>query len=216
MSSRALTVTVPTSAADVARMQREAETELVPLCKAFTISTPEEYEAADAILSDVVRQKDAAIAMRKTATAPMYEAVRTVEGWFRPLVKALESCESSLKGGMGAWRVEIARLESAKREAAAVAAETGDAAGLVEALTDATAAGAAKVTEARATVSLVWTAVRVNPALVSHELLAAFAADHPAELQAWFTKRESANKSDAPAIIPGVTFERKAKIGAKR
>jgi hypothetical protein len=202
-----VTIAIPTSAADVAALQREAESD-APAIKAITVNDADEYAFADAILTDVVRKKDAIVAMRKSATVPLYGVIRTIESWFKPVVSTLEAGEASLKRAMGSWRLACADAERAAREAAAVAAESGDAGALVEALQVATAIQAAPAA-GRATTRFVWAVKRIAADLVPSDWL----VPDVARIEAL----AKATPGDGPApVVPGVIFERVAQIGARR
>lgn len=201
----AVTLNVPATAQEVAALQRQAEAELATWHE-FTIDNAEEYEQVDAVLSDVVRRKDGATAMRKRATGPLYKATKEIESWFAPYLRALEKMESILKSSMGQYRVAQAEREREARELAAHAADAGDAGALVEALTVATEA--AQAPAGRATVGFEWRVKRIAEDLLPREWwtpdterIAAFAKAH---------------KGDDAPVIPGVVFERAARVGARR
>lgn len=210
-NTNAITITLPESAtaADVAALQRIAESN-APIIASVKVTSAEEYAFADALLTETVTRKDAAIGMRKAATVPLYHAVRTIEGWFRPVVAALEGSERHLKRAMGAWRIEVADAERAAREVAATAAEAGDASAMLEAISVATAIAATPADAgARATVRYVWTVARITAALVPREWL----TPDVARLSA--IARETPGDAPAP-VVPGVEFERVARVGARR
>jgi hypothetical protein len=202
--SAELAVRVPNTT-DLATEQRKAE-DLAIALRGATCESADEYSALDTILSEVARKKAAVLEMRKGYTAPLYGVIKRVEGDFRPLVSSLETCEAALKGAMGAYRVACERAEREARELAAKAAESGDAGALVEALTVASEAGAKP--DARATTTFFWRVKVCNPAAMSREFLV---PDLPR-----LEKLARAHKGDAPPIVPGVTFERIAQIGAKK
>jgi len=196
---------VPATAHEIAALQKIAESDL-QTWREFTIDTAEEYEAVDAVLSDVVRRKDAATAMRTSATGPLYKATKTIESWFAPYLGALTGLEVLLKGGMGTYRLAQAEREREAREAAAVAADADDSEALTEALT--VAAEAAQAPAGRASVGFEWRVARIVEDLLPRE---------------WWTPNTKridahakAHKGDDPPVIPGVVFERVAKIGARR
>jgi hypothetical protein len=205
--STELTVMVPANAADLATEQSRAEELALSLSTMGAIESADEYTALDTILSEVARRKAAVLDMRKSATGPLYGVIRTVETWFRPLVTSLESCESSLKGAMGKWRVLCAEREREARELAAKAAESGDAGALVEALTVATEAAAKP--DARATTRFMWVVESVDESELDRHMwmipnypkLESFAKSH---------------KGDMPPEVHGVKFKRVAQIGAKK
>lgn len=205
MTEYSVTLNVPATAPEVAALQKTAEAELLAWAN-FTIDTPEEYAAVDATLSEVVRRKDAATAMRQRATGPLYKATKEIESWFAPVLRALTALESKLKGGMSAYRIAQETRAREARELAAKAADAGDSGALTEALT--TAIEAATPPAGRASVGFEWRIHRIADDLV------------PDEWWSVDTKRieahAKAHKGDDPPIIPGVVFERFAKIGARR
>lgn len=201
----AVTLNVPATAQEVAALQAQAEAELATWHE-FTIDNAEEYEQVDAVLSDVVRRKDGAAAMRKRATGPLYKATKEIESWFAPYLRALEKMESILKSSMGQYRVEQERMAREARELAAKAADAGDSDALVEALTVATEA--AQAPAGRATVGFEWRVKRIAEDLLPDEWwcpdqtrIIAFGLSH---------------KGDDAPVIPGVVFERTARVGARR
>ncbi len=204
-TSSDLTIAVPTTAHEVAALQERAEAEL-EAWGTFTIDTAEEYAAVDATLSDLVRRKDAAMAMRKTATGPLYKATKTIESWFAPYLGAITELEGRLKHEMGAYRLAQAVREREAREAAAVAADAGDEGTLMTALVVATEA--AQPPDGRATVAFGWRVARVVDDLVQREWLVPDRARMDAYARAWH--------EEEPPVIAGVVFERAAKIGARR
>lgn len=199
-----VTVRVDMTAPEVAALQTDAEA-LAASLHGLTIDTPEEYTQVDAFLVDVVRRKDAALAMRRSATGPMREAVATVEGWFRPVVRALEAAEGALKGALGAYRLALDNAAREAREAAAVAAETGDAPALLAALADATTVAPTGA----ATATFRWAVACIDAEAVPREFLCVDRAKLDALAKG--------APADGPApVVAGVAFERVARIGARR
>jgi hypothetical protein len=201
-----ITVSIPPDVRELARLQREAEDDAAALA-CVDVADAVTLADADAFLTDVVRRKDAALAMRKRATGPMYTAAKEIESWFRPLMAALEGAERGLKNVIGAYRMRQLDTERQARELAAQAAEGRDPEALVTALTVAADAGAKD--GARATTRYAWTVKRIIPDLLPDEWwspdearIAAFAKAAPGE-------------GDEP-VIPGVRFERVAIVGARR
>jgi len=193
----------PTTATEVATLQHEAES-LVPSVERLTIESADDYTFADGLLSELVRRKDAAVAMRKRATGPLKEAAREIESWFRPLVTALERCEAHLKGEIGRWRIDEDARALAARDAAAKAAQAGDVDAMHEALDTATAPS----TSGRSTVRYRWAVKRIVRDLLLPEWLV------PDEKRIAKLARE--HKGDEPPVVPGVVFEREAIVGARR
>lgn len=202
----ALALAPPNTAADAAALQKQAEAD-VPIVTAMRVTTPEDYAFADGVLTDVVTRKDALSAMLKRATAPFNAGLKEVRGWFAPALDALETCEAHLKGQLSTFRVRQECEARAAREAAARAVEMGAAPEAQLAALQGAADAAAKP-DGRATVAFGWTARVVAPDLVPREWwcvdekrLAAFAKAH---------------KGDDPPVVPGVLFERTARVGARR
>jgi hypothetical protein len=201
-----LAVSVPTNARDVAALQRQTESDAEAIAL-VEVTDEESYAFADALLTDIVQRKDAATKMRGEATGPLYQVIRTVEGWFRPLLDSCTGAEKHLKQVMGTYRLEQARLEKEARELAAAAADAGDGDTMIEALTVAAEAGA-KPAGARATTKFGWKVKRIAEDLLPDE----WWTPDTARLDAL----AKAHKGDDPPIVLGVTFDRVAQIGAKR
>ncbi len=187
-------------------MQAEAEADGLAV-SALKVTDADTLALADALLTDVVTRKDAAVAMRKRATGPMYAAVREIETWFRPLVIALETAERHLKDLVGAYRLEQHDRARAARELAAAAAEQHDASALIEALT--VADDAAAPDGARATTRYAWQVKRIAEDLLPDEWWT------PDTTRIDAVAKAAAGDGDAP-VIPGVVFERVAIVGARR
>ena len=205
-AAQSVEVDLPIDALAVAKLQREAEAD-APVYLAVTCTTAEDYEFADALLTALVQREDAAVAMRKSATVPLYGVIRTVESWFKPWLNALAPAKAHLKKEMGAYRVRQEAAEREARELAAQAAETGDAEALVEALTVATEIAAP--TAARATTRFAWQVKRIAEDMLPDE----YWTPDMAKINA---AAKAAGSSDEAPIIPGVIFERVALIGARR
>jgi hypothetical protein len=144
--------------------------------------------------------------MQRSGTLPLYGVIKTIEGWFKPATKALDVAIGHLKGQIGAYRLALWQAEREARELAAVAAETGDSAAVIDSL--ATAAEMAVKPEGRASATFAWEVDRVIPDMLPDE---------------WWTPDRAkldavaaADKSDDGPVIQGVVFKRVAKIGAKR
>ena len=200
-----LSITVPQSAQSAAASQRTAEVELKQILSITEVSSPETYAVLDSILTDVVRDKDAAERMRKQATDPLYEALRTIGEWFRPWIQARKNAEERLKILMGRYRVAQAQVATAARQEAADAAMVGDSSRMLDALEVA----AAVPPEGRATVSFRWAVKRIAADLLPDE----WWAPDMARIEEF---ARAAGTSEDPPVIPGVIFEREARIGARR
>jgi hypothetical protein len=204
--SQAITVAVPHTAEEAAGLQRTAEMELAQILTLKSIQSPEMYTDTDELLTHVVQDKDAAVAMRQSATGPLRQVVNTIEGWFRPWVRAREAAEKHLKGLMTTYNVDRARAEREARLLAAKAAQEGDAQGMLDALEVVGEVAGASVGGAR--VSFKWIVERINPDLLPDE----WWIPNMAAIEA---AAKQAGSSEDPPIIPGVIFKRDATIGAK-
>ena len=202
----AITVAVPHTAEEARVLQSTAEAELLQIQTLKSIQSPEMYTDVDELLTHVVQDKDAAVAMRQSATGPLRTVVSTIEGWFRPWVRAREAAEKHLKGLMSSYNVERVRAEREARLLAAQAAQAGDAQGMLDALAVVGEVAGASVGGAR--VSFKWIVERINPDLLPDE----WWIPNMAAIEA--AARE-AGGSEEPPIIPGVIFKRDASIGAK-
>lgn len=201
----AITVTLPHTANDAAALQREAEADWA-VVRTWHVTDAETYTAADETLSDAARRLDALERMRTSVTAPLLAVKRTVDAWFAPGKDALESIIAHLKSELGTYRVKQLAAERKAREEAAKAATAGDGQALLTALTVAEAAGQAP--EGRSTTTFVWVVDRIAADMLPAEWLVPDEKRIAAHARAW-------RGEDAP-VIPGVTFRREAKIGARR
>ncbi len=199
-----LTIAVPHSAGEAAILQAEAEADLVEV-KTMSITNDDTFKAFDVILTSLAQRKDAALAMQRSATGPMYKAAKVVELWFKPLTSALDEGIAYVKAAMGAYRVaEDAKRREAATSAAALA-DGDNGAALVEALTTAGAAPAA----ARATTRYGWKVLRIVEDMLPDEYWTP-------DLARLDIIAKKAGSSEEPPIVPGVVFERTAQIGARR
>jgi hypothetical protein len=197
-------VTLPTSAIEVAKMQADVEKDALFLLTTEVV-TAIDYSDADEILTDVVRNKDALVAMRKRATEPLKASAKEIESWFAPAVRTLCEVESFLKGKMGAYQQRLADAKAAADEAAARAAEAHDAPALLEAMASVPVAASG-----RATCGWFWKVIRVNADVVRDE-------DKIPDVAKFDAIAKAHPGADVnPPVIPGVSFERCARIGARR
>lgn len=199
---KAITIAIPYSLLEVQALQLEAEAEAAAYIE-FTIENAAEYAAVDAALSDVVRRKDQALAMRKSVLAPLEGVAKTIREWFAPWLRALETTETRYKGTMGAYELERRRLEREAFERAADAADRGEP--VVEALTQAAEFG---TRVGRATSRVVWRVERIIREMLPAEYLI------PDEKAIAKVARE--HTGDDPPVIPGVVFKQDVQIGARR
>ncbi len=218
---RELAITMPVTASEIAALQAEAENDH-EIYETLTVADAADYELADALLSEICRREAGATAMRGSATKPLYAVIKTVEGWFRPYLAELVFAKKSCKDAMGAFRVKQDADARALRELAADAADSGDADGLVESLE--AAVEAEQRPAGRASCGFVWIVKRIvldmlpgyepryhdqkfgGPAgplwVPNRDALDLYAATHSGD--------------DPPLAIPGVVFEKIARIGGRK
>lgn len=196
-------------AAEVTSRTEEITREL-PIYKSITVASEAELVAADTMLTELVRWKDASIEMRGNATAPLYKIVKTVEAWFRPLVKACEEAEAHLKKQIGGFRVKLLEAKQVAERAAVSAAQSGNSAGLLEALNASTELATAE-SSGNSTTRYRWNVERVNPDLLPDEYWCPDMAKILAVLDA-----APADTDETKPVIPGVIITRAAMVGAKR
>lgn len=200
-----ITLALPIDVNALAAQQADAEAELT-VYRTMAIATDADYEFADALLSEVVRKIDSAVAVRKSATGPIYVGLRQVEGWFRPLLEALGQGRDTLKQIMREHMIAKEALAKAARLEAAAAAKADEPDALVQALTAATQAEARP--DARARITMHWAPTVVDSAMVPREYLMI-------DMVALAKLGREHAKGDAPEV-PGVTWARTADVAAKR
>ncbi len=218
---------IPTTAKQIAKLQAKAESEraIIDLLAASTLDTPDDVAFVDGLLTSIVQREDAAKAMRSSATGPLYGVIRTVESWFKPYLEELLHAKAVCKKLIGDARIAQAELTSGARELAADAAKVGDAETVVEALN--VASEAAKPDGAAASSKLHWGVKRIDPGLLLDFMVT------PSEecrrlcnddgiIMLWTPDAATIQAiadtypGDGPApVVPGVVFERVARVGAK-
>lgn len=205
-AATALALSVPVSVDALAAQQREAEAEL-QVYRVLAVDDAEQYAFADALLGEVSRKIDAATAVRKAATGPIYAGIRQVEAWFRPLLDALGASQQTLKQIMGSYRITQEALARAERERATAAITAGDSVATVAALTAAVQAEARPV-GARSPVVMRWAPVIVDADAVPR----AYVLIDVAALE----KLGRENRNGPAPVVSGIDWERVADVSAKR
>ncbi len=197
-------LTIPFGKSEADAWAAEAQATALAL-RGSTVESEDELVEADAMLTAVVRKKDAVVAERTKVTS----LTRAVEAMVRPAVKAWTEAEDTLKGAIGAYR--LAKLEASKELAAEVSAELTETNAL-------SLEGLQKITESQALVSrdagesttrYAWKVKRLVPELLPDEWWT------PDEVKIAAHARAFPGDGDAP-VIPGVVFERTPIVGARR
>lgn len=163
------------------------------------------YELADRMLSEAARHKADIVAKRKEATGGAYKTIKTIEGWFRPAIKILDRCEAHLKSELSAYRVKLEAGEREARAKALEAAQAGEHGAMTAALQ--VASDASGRPPGRSAATFEWRAASVDMA----KLPRAYCAPDWDKIRA-----EAKTAGDEPPTIPGVTFERNARISARK
>ncbi len=209
---------IPTTAKQIAKYQALAEKRrpTFEALAAQTLDGPDDIAFVSELLTEVVQLEDAAKVMRGSATGPLYGVIRTVESWFRPYLEELLYAKGVCKKLIGDARIAQIEVVSGARELAADAAKVGDAETVVEALN--VASEAAKPDGAAAKSTLHWAIARVAPDLLPEfletsagSLVGLWRPDTEA-IQAYADQHDGGGP--AP-VVPGVVFERVARVGAK-
>lgn len=178
-----------------------------------TIDSPDEYAIVDSGLQRLARALDQWVAKRQATVGAMRKVVSSVEGEFRPGVKALEAAMSACKAAMGAFKIAEAEREREARAKALEAAQTGDAEALTEALTDASVAASGAHATGTATVATRWVIERIADDLLPAQY---WKRVHDDAAIAAEIERQGGLSGDEPPVIPGVIFKREARVGARR
>jgi len=202
-----LTLELPATAADLAKLDLAMD-ELGELRAQIEITDDASYSVADEILTTYVQAVDGIKTMRSSVTGPVYAKIKEVEARFRPTLVKAETGVIAVKKLMGDYRLELARAEAEARQQAQQAAQSGDADALVQSLNDADTLAKAPE-EAAARCSFRWRVKKINPELLPDE----WWCPDEARIQDVATAHRGA--VDDPPVIPGVTFEPVAVMGAK-
>lgn len=203
-----LTLRLPATAEDVQKLEAAAA-ELSAILPDIIVTDDETYAVADDLLTQGVQLLDAAKTCRASVTGPVYAAIREVEARFKPGMVQLTDFAIAVKKRLGDYRLAVAAAAKAERDAAAEAAATGDAEGLVQALNTADAL-AQKPADAGARVKFRWVAKLVNAALLPDD----YWCPDMEKIQARASAHGGANE-EPPYPIPGVLFERVADVAAR-
>lgn len=198
-------ITTPVDARAIEKAQREIGPDL-EAALALAVTDRETDSIADAALSDFARRLDAFKSMRAEATGPLYQSAKTIEAWFRPLLADLEAAIAHLKTQRGRFAVAL-ELERRKAEAEAAAALAAGSETFVESLQRATDASE-KTAGVRGSSGTYWAPMSYDVSAIPREYL----TPDTRKIEAL----AKAHKGATPPVIPGVVFERKARVGAKR
>ena len=203
MTTTAIEVRAPYDAQALALLQAEAEADAIALT-GVTCEDDATYTALDGVLTEVLRRADMVEATKKTITGPLRAALKATDDLFRPLVAPLDACTALLKRAMGDHVQAKALAERQARALALEAAKAGDDHTMALALT--TAEDVGKRAEAGARARFAWVVKRLIPDLLPDEYWAPDMVKISALAKAW------PGASEDPPVVPGVVFEREARI----
>lgn len=199
-----LALALPLSADELAGLLAEAQ-DKAEACVGLECPTADAYETCQGLLAEVVSDRDAVVAMRTESTQAADRAVRAIRATLKPILDALEVAEGYVRGAMGGYLKAKAEAEREVQAAALEAATTGDADGLVEALTASTELAASPEQAARWR----WVVKRIAKDLLPPEYLIPDEAAIKAVARA-------AGSGEEPPVIPGVVFEREPVVAVSR
>lgn len=178
---------------------------LATLCEldTFTVSCDDDAAFAADMLREVKAKAKDLDERRKSVTQPLNATVKTINGWFKPALDALEAAEKKLKA-----RVALYMLESSRRaqEALALAAT----APTVEAATAALAASMPAAMPQGVSMRMIWHFRIVDESAVPVRFCSPDSAKIEAEM------RGSAKDNGEPTPISGVEFFQEASMTVRR
>jgi hypothetical protein len=170
----------------------------------FTVANDEDSAFAADLIREVKAKHKELDDRRKEVTGPLNTTVKTINGWFKPALDALENAEKKLKAKVALYMTE---REKAAREALALAAAAQTA-------QEATAALAAAPTPAAmpqgVSMRMIWKFRIVDESAVP----ARFCSPDPNKIDA--EMRGSVRDDGAPTPIPGVEFFQEASMTVRK
>lgn len=191
-----------TDAITLARQEVEAQPDVrdgLEEIRSFAILTDDDQEVAAEVLRDVKGRHKELEEKRKAITGPLNQALREVNGLFRPVTDALKEGERLLKEKIATYQKEKAE-RNARRLAEAASAATWEQA--EQALT----ATEESASPEGVSVRHVWKPVVVDPRRVPREFLSVDMAKLEAHAKRF---------SGEPKPVAGVRFEKKAIVTAR-
>jgi len=170
----------------------------------FTVTSDEDSAFAADLIREVRAKHKELDDRRKEVTGPLNGTVKTINGWFKPALDALENAEKKLKAKVALYMTE---REKAAREALALAAAAQTAQEATAALA---AAPAPAAMPQGVSMRTVWRWRVTDAQAVPREFCSPDAARIDAEL------RGALKDNEAPPEIPGVEFFQEAQMAVRR
>lgn len=137
------------------------------LVESFAVTNAASREMADDLLSQVVAEKDALEAVRKSGPGELGAVVRALNAKIKPLSDTLEAIEARLKSQIGCFVSSQRAMETLNYQAAAAAHVSGDHNTAIEKLN--VAASAATDADPGTSVRNVWKVLSVDAAELPKE-----------------------------------------------
>lgn len=169
----------------------------------FTVASDEDSTFAADMIREVKAKHKELDERRKEVTQPLNATVKTINGWFKPALEALETAERKLKSKVALYMQESAR-KAQEALALVAAAETAE---------EATVALAASVPAAMpqgVSMRMIWRFRIVDESAVPARFCSPDLAKIDAEM------RGSAKDDGAPTPIAGVEFFQEASMTVRR
>jgi hypothetical protein len=200
-----------TSADQAAATQREAEAELAGLAnhpEALAITDADSKVAVVEFMREWQRRGDAVETMRTSATKPLLDVKRTIDGWFKPAGDAIGKIVELCKDAIGGYDLAQENKRLAAKAEAQAAAEAHDTGAMLTALTVAASSAPAKV-EGSST-RFEWRVKRIVLEMMPDSWKI---ADEPRLAK---HARDAGTSETGPDPIPGVVFERVPIVSGRR
>jgi len=169
----------------------------------FVVSNDEDSTFAADMIREVKAKHRDLDERRKEVTQPLNATVKTINGWFKPALDALETAEKKLKAKVALYMQESARKA---QEALALAA-------IAPTIEEATVALAASMPAAMpqgVSMRMIWKFRIVDESAIPARFCSPDSAKIDAEM------RGSAKDNGAPTPIPGVEFFQEASMTVRK
>lgn len=106
--------------------KRQAVAELSRTLATCTVHDPKSRDNADGWLRMIISERSALEEMRKSAVGPLNEAVKRINGWFKPVEQMLAPIERHIREQIGGYVLAERQQQIAAYAAAAEAAAAGN------------------------------------------------------------------------------------------
>jgi hypothetical protein len=117
-----------------AQAQHAEAKALLPVVREMQITSPEQAEAVNEILKQILRVKDEVEAKRKAWVGPLNGVVKSINDEFRPARETLESIERTIKAALANYARAQIEAQRGAYQLAAQAMQAGDVSTMTAAL----------------------------------------------------------------------------------